>query len=149
MHSHWLSCTSSHKLFHNCLCRIPSCLVLNSITPFLTCCKNRMGHWTTKLGIQMAGHNKSFQSLAFELTQLHFGQWSSLPIQQWPARIFTFIYCAHDGKTRLWWAQKIQSISALLRPFPEWLSPHAKKKSLCRAQESCMTASLSKSTTFL
>ena len=41
-------------------------------------------------------HNKSFQSLVIVLTQLHFGQWSSLPfclptlIVQWPARSFHF-----------------------------------------------------------
>ena len=32
------------------------------------------GHWTIKLGIQTSGRNKSFQSLVFVLTQLHFGQ---------------------------------------------------------------------------
>ena len=54
------------------------------------------GHQTIKLGLQMAGHNKSFQSLVFVLTQLHSSQWSSLPfsmpslIVQWPARIFCF-----------------------------------------------------------
>ena len=45
---------------------------------------------------QTAGCTKSFQSLVFVLTQLHFVQWSSfsfcLPslILQWPARIFHF-----------------------------------------------------------
>ena len=44
--------------------------------------------------------NNNFQSSVFVLTQLHFGQWSSLPfclpslIVRWPARIFTFSYCA-------------------------------------------------------
>ena len=38
-----------------------------------------IGHWTIKLGIQTDGLNKCFQSLVFVLTQLHFGQWSSLP----------------------------------------------------------------------
>ena len=48
------------------------------------------GHWTIKLDIQTAGR----QTLVFVLTQLNFGQWSSLPlclpnlIVQWPARIF-------------------------------------------------------------
>ena len=49
-----------------------------------------------KLGIQMAGRDKNFQSLVFLLTQLHFGHWSSLPfclpslVVQWPARICHF-----------------------------------------------------------
>ena len=30
------------------------------------------GHWRVKLGIQMAGCNKSFQNLVFALAQLHF-----------------------------------------------------------------------------
>ena len=48
------------------------------------------------LGIQMSGRSKSFQSLVFVLTQLHYGQCSSLPfclpslIVQWPARMFQF-----------------------------------------------------------
>ena len=57
----------------------------------------------------MAGCNKSFQSSVFVLTQLHFGQWSSLPfclpslIVQWHARILAFSNC-----TWLW----------------NWLKPH-------------------------
>ena len=44
----------------------------------------------------MADRIKSFQSLVFVLTRLHFGQWSSPPfclpslIVQWPAIFFTF-----------------------------------------------------------
>ena len=44
----------------------------------------------------MTGCNKSFHSLVFVLTQLHVGQWSSLPfclpslIAQWSIRIFHF-----------------------------------------------------------
>ena len=55
-----------------------------------------VGHWTIKLGTQTAGHNESLQRFIFVLTQLHFGQWSSLPfclpslIVQWPARFFCF-----------------------------------------------------------
>ena len=37
-----------------------------------------MGHSTIILDVQTAGCNKSFQCLVFILTQLHFGQWSSL-----------------------------------------------------------------------
>ena len=44
--------------------------------------------------LQTANCNKIFQSLVFALTQLHYGQWSSLPfcllslVFQWPNRIF-------------------------------------------------------------
>ena len=54
----------------------------------------------SKLVYLMAGRNKRLQSLVFLLTQLHFGQWSSLPfsmsslIIQWPVRIFCF-YLLH------------------------------------------------------
>ena len=50
----------------------------------------RAGKWIIKLGIQTAARNKSSQRLVFVLTQLHFGQWGSLPfcllnlIAQWP-----------------------------------------------------------------
>ena len=37
-------------------------------------------HWAIKLCIQTAGCNKSFQSLIFVLTQLHCGEWSSIPL---------------------------------------------------------------------
>ena len=56
--------------------------------------ENFWGYWTIKLGSQTSDHSKSFQSLVFILTQLHFGQWSSLPfclpslIVQQPARVF-------------------------------------------------------------
>ena len=36
-------------------------------------------HWTIKLGRQTVRRNKSFHSLVFVLTQLHFGQCSSRP----------------------------------------------------------------------
>ena len=48
------------------------------------------GQWTIKLGIKTSGHNKLFQNVVSVLTQLRFGQWSSLPfclpslIVQWP-----------------------------------------------------------------
>ena len=50
----------------------------------------------SNLAVQTAGHNISFHSLVFVLTQLQFGQWSSLPfclpsfIVQWPTRICRF-----------------------------------------------------------
>ena len=50
-----------------------------------------------QLKVRNSGNKSfSFQSLVFVLTQLHFGQWSSLPFclpsltVQWPARIFHF-----------------------------------------------------------
>ena len=57
-------------------------------------------HWTVKLGRQTADCNKSFQSLVSVLTQLHFGQWSSLPFCL-PSLIvarqdFSFLTTGHD-----------------------------------------------------
>ena len=49
--------------------------------------KNSGGPLGNQLGREMAGRNKSFQSLVFVLTQLHL-------TFQCPTRIFTFSYCA-------------------------------------------------------
>ena len=62
--------------------------------------------WATgqTLRIQIAGCNKSFQSLVLVLTQLHFGQWSSLPAKfDCPVarQSFSLLATAHDSETSL------------------------------------------------
>ena len=67
------------------------------------------GPLDNQLEVRTAGRNKSFTSLVFILTQLHFGQWSSLPfclpslIVQWPISYpepSIFLLRMLDGRVR-------------------------------------------------
>ena len=70
--------------------------------------RNSDGPQHNQIDVRTAACNKSFQSLVFVPTQLHFGQWNSLPfclrslIVKWPTRIVHFsLATAHDCETGL------------------------------------------------
>ena len=66
--------------------------------PFLSSMRSKKlegsGYEMVKLGVQTAGCNKSFLSLVFVLTQVHIGQWSSLPV---PLAYLKFNYYSRVG----------------------------------------------------
>ena len=79
-------------------------VVIKGISQYLNVkkyCRRATGQ---TLRIQIAGRNKSFQSLVLVLTQLHFGQWSSLPAKfDCPVarQSFSLLATAHDSETSL------------------------------------------------
>ena len=68
-------------------------------------CKMLGGHYTMNLAYKWLAATKASKVCFLYHTQLHFGQWSSLPfyrpslIVQWPARIFHLCYCAWSRKS--------------------------------------------------
>ena len=95
------------------------------------------GHSTINLNdVRTTGCNKIFRSLVFVFTQLHFGQWSSLPfclprlIVQWPARFVHSLLLRMIVKLASWFrvnnknSQTHTSTSWLIRRITFPMSNH-------------------------
>ena len=87
------------------------------------------GHWTIKLGRQTAGCNKSFQSLVFVLTQLHFGQWTRLlfltakfdcPVTRQNVSLLATAHDCETGLLSVIWPVIVTGLFVLRSPWTTW-----------------------------